>query len=901
MRRQLPSSTFARTAKRAVGLAATAALAAPLALAVASTSASAAAEPDRVASSRTIEGRTIELLVDDTTGDVAARITGAIEGDEIWLDRSINGFDTWDGRLGFNDDVTGDTLISDPAADLNDRVGDDIALFRACARIELPEDDELVECTEGSRSRSGDALAAANGLLQYYNASSNIFDAPGPQIDPVSHHWLRWWHSAVATSALVETMRVTGDHRYLPLIEEIHTSNRVKNFGFGDEFRNEFIDDTGWWAMAWIDAYRLTGEQKYLDSAQIATEFMSQHWNSQTACGGIFWKLEHSPNNGWEPLGHLAAISNSLYLQVNAALYRETGDRQYLDEAEKEWQWYSSKGLIDNDGLVLDGVNRDGSPTRPECTAGGGKFTYNSGVIVSGLVEYYHATGNTSLLDSAQFVAHGITTSQTFSPGGILQDSCERRTDEWMNENPDERNKPVPEKPFNGYRCQNDGPVFKGPTVRGLGELNATLKSIDGTAPYSEYLDRQIATAQNTGSRQAGRAEGADLYGLRWYDDGANKLHVGNQVAGAMLANATAVTPQAAQPHVTLTTVPAAPTTSGWYRTTVTATAAATPNTDLEQSLGTGWSQYEGPRQFTDGEHLMSVRSTGSGRVISRWIRVDSLAPSVTATIPEFQRIVTLTASDATSGLDRIEYRLGTGPWQRYTTSVTVPLTQPSISYRAFDIAGNVSDVRTHSFGPQLGSRVQVSVQDAAIGAAASITARVSAADAQFANDLAATPTGTIQVSRDGRVIASGALRAGQVTLALPKDFNVGTHSLQVLYSGSGVFHSTSAGTTLRVTKTSATAKVKAKKKIKRSKRLKVTTTVRTATGVKARGKVRIRVFRGKKRVLQRNVKLNAKGKAKVKLPRIKKPGKYTVRVVYRGNAEAKQSKTNKSKLRVVR
>ncbi len=899
MRRQLPSSTFARTARRATAMVATAALAASLALAVASTTAS-AADFNRVASSRTIEGRTLELLVDDATGDVAARVDGAVNGDEVWLDRSIDGFTTHDGILGFSDEVTGGVLVSDPNANLNDRVGDDIALFRVCAQISTADNEDNLgaQCSAPSRSRTGDALAAANGFSEYYNPDSGIFDHDPTGIQPVQQNgkpwWIKWWQSAVATSALVNTSVVTENESYLDLVDSIYEDNKhIDMDGLGDNFRNDFIDDTGWWAMAWVDAYRATGEQKYLETAKIAADYMSEWWNTKTSCGGLYWQL-HRPNGEWEGKDHLSAISNGLYLQVNAALFQETGEARYLARAEQEWDWYSSSGLIDSDGLVLDGVNQN------TCTTHGHKFTYNQGVLISGLVELYHATGDASLLEPAQTVANAMTTSSWMSKNGILRDSCEAT-----------RYAQVDNNDNFGYRCKNDGPTFKGPAVRGLSELNAILHS----QPYTEYLNRQLDNARAVGSVQSTIRDGADLYGLRWFDrnaehgesdqdtdpTNANQLHIGNQVAGAMLANATAVTPQAAQPHVTLTTVPAAPTTSGWYRTTVTATAAATPNTDLEQSLGTGWSQYEGPRQFTDGEHLMSVRSTGSGRVISRWIRVDSLAPSVTATIPEFQRIVTLTASDATSGLDRIEYRLGTGPWQRYTTSVTVPLTQPSISYRAFDIAGNVSDVRTHSFGPQLGSRVQVSVQDAAIGAVASITARVSAADAQFANDLAATPTGTIQVSRDGRVIASGALRAGQVTLALPKDFNVGTHSLQVLYSGSGVFHSTSAGTTLRVTKTSATAKVKAKKKIKRSKRLKVTTTVRTATGVKARGKVRIRVFRGKKRVLQRNIKLNAKGKAKVKLPRIKKPGKYTVRVVYRGNAEAKQSKTNKSKLRVVR
>lgn len=44
----------------------------------------------------------------------------------------------------------------------------------------------------------------------------------------------------------------------------------------------------GWWAMAWITAYDLTQDQKYLDSAKFIFDNMTTGWN--TPCkGGIWW------------------------------------------------------------------------------------------------------------------------------------------------------------------------------------------------------------------------------------------------------------------------------------------------------------------------------------------------------------------------------------------------------------------------------------------------------------------------------------------------------------------------------------------------------------------------------------------------------------------------------------
>jgi len=125
--------------------------------------------------------------------------------------------------------------------------------------------------------------------------------------------------------------------------------------GFQDPRQHTYFDDNGWWELAFLDAYRATGDRRDLADAERAFRFIAvSGWDPNG--GGVWWETLHHHKTS-EPLA--AEIYGGF------ALYRATGDRSYLDTADKflAWadteSWNSTKHLVGRnaqDGTVLDYV-----------------------------------------------------------------------------------------------------------------------------------------------------------------------------------------------------------------------------------------------------------------------------------------------------------------------------------------------------------------------------------------------------------------------------------------------------------------------------------------------------------------------------------------------------------------
>jgi hypothetical protein len=406
---------------------------------------------DRQPLTATIYSRRVVLHLDDTDAMGWASIDTGNAGDEVWVDRSFDGGHTWasGSKLGDTTIPSGNRTWRTLMYNNDDWTNTGVGLLRACGKA---SDRAEVACTAWARTTWNAAdrrAAAATALMELYNNSTGLFTTTG------------WWNSANALTAIIDNARITGMGSYRYAIGRTYDLNH-------GVFTNAYLDDTGWWALAWIDAYDLTGDSRYLSAARTGADYMNQYWDG-TCGGGVWWSTARSYKN---------AITNSLFLEVNAALHnRIAGDTTYQSRARSEWTWFQGTGMINGSSLINDGIDLG------TCRNNGSTvWTYNQGVPLAGLVELNKATGDASLLTTARRLAGASTTTTQLNANGILREPCETGD------------------------CGGDGPSFKGVYARDLGVLNKALSD----HPYNAYLTKQANSAY------ASDRNSYDGYGLHW-------------------------------------------------------------------------------------------------------------------------------------------------------------------------------------------------------------------------------------------------------------------------------------------------------------------------------------------------------------------------------------------------
>ncbi len=289
------------------------------------------------------------------------------------------------------------------------------ALLPAWARGEAVTREDLAK-------RFRDGMAKLDEVF-WVPEIANWLDRPGKDLRGHFEGKINppWWSCANAVEVMVDFMNATGTKIYDARLQEIHAGNVLRGSRLpqiaealkkqgkwseddeqkfkrrssrpadpakvnGSEFRNEYLDDSAWWGVAWLRFYERSKDPRYLRTARAIHQYMTNNWRAE---GGVSWGEEADKK---EP----NAITNSLFIVLSARLFRVTKEKPFLDWAEKTLAWEKEVKLYDGTGIV----DRPGHQ--------GDYWTYNQGAYLGALEALYGATGKAAYLDEAAGVADTI-------------------------------------------------------------------------------------------------------------------------------------------------------------------------------------------------------------------------------------------------------------------------------------------------------------------------------------------------------------------------------------------------------------------------------------------------------------------------------------------------------------
>ncbi|KAL2868002.1 putative glycosyl hydrolase [Aspergillus lucknowensis] len=275
-----------------------------------------------------------------------------------------------------------------------------------------------------------------------------------------------------------------------------HFFTHVQAFYFGEHdfaLRNQAFDDMLWVVLDWLESIKFgvlhsdlhyggatsrTGGRPW-HGTQLRTpaahrvrvfyELASQGWDTFLCGGGMIWSPYLGPYKN--------AITNELYISASIAMYLYyPGDRidapfvagegesadglqhdpLYLSTAEKAYRWLKNSNMtgifnLYGDGFHIRGYqNRQNPGTRKCDVLNTMVYTYNQGVILSGLKGLWLATGSEEYLHDGHELLQNVMRAtgwpniydqrwKGLGRAGILEDACDSHGD-----------------------CSQDGQNFKG-------------------------------------------------------------------------------------------------------------------------------------------------------------------------------------------------------------------------------------------------------------------------------------------------------------------------------------------------------------------------------------------------------------------------------------------------------
>ncbi len=303
-------------------------------------------------------------------------------------------------------------------------------------------------------SNADDAMAALVNV--FYDSSAKYFYVNSDhQIHSEHAHgpdgglYTDFWWEAQLWETVMDAYERTSSPVYRTMIDDIYTGFNNK---YPDMMVNPFNDDLGWWALACMRAYELTGTAEYRNRGSFLFNQIYSEWDAAYG-GGIWWRRDaHTPG---QANAQKNMATNAPMVMTAVKLRNAYNDPAYLTKAAQIYNW--SKTTLVNGSKVNDHIEGTGSGVVKDWD-----FTYNYGTFLGAAVSMYQATGTASYLTdantAAQYVVNKMVSAQSLM-----------------------------------YEGENDAAGFKMVFVRNLNRLRVQ----GGQSQYLSFLQQNATQAWN--------------------------------------------------------------------------------------------------------------------------------------------------------------------------------------------------------------------------------------------------------------------------------------------------------------------------------------------------------------------------------------------------------------------
>ena len=207
--------------------------------------------------------------------------------------------------------------------------------------------------------------------------------AEGTQQNGIQKASFLWPYSGMI-SGCVALYKTTGDKKYktilekqlLPGLEQYWDTSRLlacyQSYPTKYGQHGRYYDDNIWIALDYCDYYSITRESKYLEKAIALYQYIYSGWSHDMG-GGIFWYEQKKESKN--------TCSNAPSAVLGAKLYRLTKDPKYLEKAKETYAW-TKKNLCDpSDYLYWDNINLTGKVAKAKYAYNSGQMI-QAGVLL---------------------------------------------------------------------------------------------------------------------------------------------------------------------------------------------------------------------------------------------------------------------------------------------------------------------------------------------------------------------------------------------------------------------------------------------------------------------------------------------------------------------------------------